>query len=446
MALKKPLSFYCDETALRFHVLSVGEGLMILIIFPNNHVMLFDCNVTEDNKDEILDYLEKQIPFNYDEDADENKKFIHYFVNSHRDEDHYRGLKKINEKFPIKSIWDSGQSGATTQSDAYEYYMYLRRKLKQKNEDNLKVLVPTNIAVATIGGADIFCFSGKEEYQADYDNDVRYFEASAKIQHTNSLVLKIKLGSTSILLTGDSDWKSWKEKIIPIFDTQVHSEILIASHHGSRSFFTDEENDTIDVDENPETTYVDAIDYIDPDVVVVSCGDYETYHHPNKAAEKIYLEKAKNSQVYTTHNMGHLIGYIDHAGNYTVVPNRFCDSRTAPYAYNMTINCKYTINNTTNEVLNGSTLEVGGSLRFSLQTSGGIIEPLNKVSVWWEVSNGGKGVDKQHQEIYYKGKDEGDGLFSFSRQLSYKGTHLLRCRISNKTKGDITRVFSVTGI
>lgn len=39
MELTKPLGYYTDNTALRFHMLDVGEGLMILIIFPNDQVM-----------------------------------------------------------------------------------------------------------------------------------------------------------------------------------------------------------------------------------------------------------------------------------------------------------------------------------------------------------------------------------------------------------------------
>ena len=54
------------------------------------------------------------------------------------------------------------------------------------------------------------------------------------------------------MLTGDSDWKSWKDKIIPNYKDYVKSEILIASHHGSRSFFTGEVNETINIEKNPE--------------------------------------------------------------------------------------------------------------------------------------------------------------------------------------------------
>jgi len=445
MTICKPLSYYCDDSALRFHVLNVGEGLMVLLIFPGKKVMLFDCNVKEDNEEEIIEFLSRSIPFTYDADSGEEKQLVNIFVNSHRDEDHYRGLKKVNEKFPIKSIWDSGQTGASTQSPDYKYYMELRRRLKSKNANNLKVIVPTNKPVATLGGADIYCFAGKEDFAPEFENGVAVFEAAIKIQHTNAIVLQISYGGTALLLTGDSDWKSWKEKIIPNFHNQVRSEILIASHHGSRSFFTDEENDTIDIAKNPDTTYIDSIKKISPDIVLIPCGDYETYHHPNKEAMKIYKEHSRNGQVYTTNTYGHLFGFIDEQGNYTVVPACFSDQQTASKNLDANIFCTYEHNGQNLSVENGAVLPIGGTLHFTLKTYGGIIEPFHDVRVIWEVSNGGILSDSAHQEIYFKGKDEESGLFSFSRSLSYYGTHLLRCQINNRHKGSITRIFKVVG-
>ena len=66
---------------------------------------------------------------------------------------------------------------------------------------------------------------------------------------------------------------------------------------------------------------------------------------------------------------------------------------------------------------------------------------------WWvNYSWADDWFDSEHHEIYYKGKDEGDGKYHFSRELSYEGTHLLRCRICNLTKGFVqTRIFVVKG-
>lgn len=446
MNLTNPLGYYTDDTSLRFHILDVGEGLMVLIIFPNNQVMLFDCNVTGDNESAILNYLSDNIPFKMNSATGNVEQFIDVFVNSHRDEDHYRGLKKVNAQYPIQSIWDSGQTGATTQSSDYEYYMGLRRRLKEKDANKLKVLVPTETPIAKFNGVEIFCFAGKENFQSGFNNGVTVLNEAVKIQHTNSIVLKITYGGTAILLTGDSDWKSWKEKIVPNFRETVKSDILIASHHGSRSFFTDEANDTIDIQKNPDTTYLEAIKYINPDVTLISCGKYETYHHPNKEAKDLYKQYSSHGQVYSTNDFGHLLGFISSNGNYTVVPSRFCETQTAARSLSATIECIYSQNGDKKSVLNGSSLCIGGKLYFKLKTAGGIIDPLEKVHVVWEVSNGGTGSDRSHQEIYFKKPDEDKNIFAFSRDLAYYGTHLLRCKIINTKKGTITRIFKVVGI
>lgn len=445
MKLLQPLSFYCDENALRFHILNVGEGLMVLIIFPQDKVMLFDCNVTSETEDELLAYLGKTIPYTYNPDTQTTEQAINIFVNSHRDEDHYRGLKLVNSKFPIRSIWDSGQAGATTDSDDYLYYMSLRRRLKDKDSDNLIVLVPTDIPLCTIGGVDVFCFAAEADFASGYDNEIEVYAAATKIQHTNSIVLQLVFGGTSILLTGDSDWLSWRDYIIPNYFEKVQSEILVASHHGSRSFFTAEENEAIDALENPDSTYLESIDYISPDITLISCGEYSIYHHPNKDAKKLYLDKSANRQVYSTYSFGHLQGYINPTGNYTIVPSRFFEGSSAP-ACNMQIQCEYSFNGSRVPVINGSTLKIGGELFFSLTTSGGIIEPFANVRVIWEVSNGGRWKDHSHQEIYFKQDNEDDNIFQFRRNLAYQGIHLLRCRIVNRTKGSITRIFKVEGI
>ncbi len=448
MPLEQPLSWYTDENALRFHLLSVGEGLMTLIIFPNNIVMLFDCNVTDDNEDEVLEFLDKFIPVEYNHDKQQYEKPIHIFANSHRDEDHYRGLKKVNNRFPIKSIWDSGQSGETTSSADYQYYMYLRRTLKAKNPNNLFVPVPSNIPMINYGGADVYCLAAEEDFIRDYINK-GLFEASTRIQHTNSMVLLIEYGGRKLLMTGDSDWKSWRDKIVPNFNDGdfLRSNILIASHHGSRSFFTDEENDSIDAEANPDTTYIESIELISPDVTLISCGNYDSAHHPNKDALKLYKAHTSEAQVYTTYSKGHLSGYIDEDGNFTVVPARFKNKSNAPSTVGFKIKCTKYTGGEKEEVKNNAHINVGCTLKFSIDTYGGLIEPFDKLDVLWEVSNGGQDKDFYHQEIYYKGKDETDGLLSFSRELCYVGTHLLRCRVKNRKKHyDITQVFVVNGI
>lgn len=91
----EPLRNYADDDSLLFYLIDCGSGLMHLIIFPDNTVMLFDCNVTSDEEERIIKFLDDHIPKRYDAEKQQNVKEIDIFVNSHRDTDHLRGLKKL---------------------------------------------------------------------------------------------------------------------------------------------------------------------------------------------------------------------------------------------------------------------------------------------------------------------------------------------------------------
>ena len=98
------------------HFINVGFGNMVAIIFPNNNVVFYDCNLTNENKDNIFAYLELIMP----------KNQIDVFINSHRDADHMRGIKKLHSKYPIKELWDSGVSGNTETPEYYDYMDFRR--------------------------------------------------------------------------------------------------------------------------------------------------------------------------------------------------------------------------------------------------------------------------------------------------------------------------------
>ncbi len=442
----QPLAFYTssEKNPLSFHVLNVGEGLMVLIVFPDKTTMLYDCNVIQDDKDAIIKFLGQHIPSRYDTSKKQNVQWVDIYVNSHRDLDHYRGLCDVYDVFEIKSIWDSGRSGETTQDADYQYYMRLRRTLMDQYGDSaVFVPVPNTTSIQSYGGAQIYCLSSSE-----YMPEKASLVEKAKIQHTEALVLSIHYAGRSLLLTSDSDWKAWKEKIIPGFNESgiLKTSILLASHHGSRSFFTDEtQNEHIDIEANPETTYLDHIDHISPDIVLISCGDYDHFHHPNSEALAIYKNKATNRQVYTTKEKDHFSGFIDSDGKWTVTPSRFY-SRGGSGSPTFDISCQMTFNGSVTNKKSGEYFPIKSSLKFMANAHGGLLDPYDQVDVWWEVSNGGIGEHHSHQEIYYKDKSEKTDKLTFGRDVAFEGTHLLRCRVHNKKKKlDITKIFVVNG-
>lgn len=422
--MREPLYFYDCQKSIKFYLVDCGSGLTHLIVFPDGTTMLYDCNLIEDNKNDILNLFEELIPWR--ENAEGIKEqYIDIFVNSHRDTDHLRGLYYVNSRFPIHSIWDSGQSGANIDNAEYKYYMGLRNRLKQSSENNLCVPTPSNAVYRNIGGADIYVLADAKEYVQLWASVV--VEYADKKQHTNCLVLLICYGGRKMLLTGDSDWKAWKENIVPHFEDETvnyeDTDILIASHHGSRTFFTNK--DEIDEDSYPDETFTESIKLINPIITLISCGYYEQYHHPSDDALKLYKKYTTNEQVYTTNKYGTLAGIIRINGFFSIVPTRFHN-----HGNRIILTCKSSDGDVIN---NGDDVYIGCYLHFRIICVGNVLD--NDATVKWEVCNAGNNDDYEHHEIYYKRNDEKDGKFSFSRELSYTGTHLLRCSVINRRKG-----------
>lgn len=446
----QPLSFYKTENGINFYLIDCGSGLTHLIVFPDETVMLFDCNLQDENeresnsKDEILKLMGSVIPKKIDENGDEYQP-IDIFVNSHRDTDHLKGLKEVNENFPVQSIWDSGFHGTNTENNSdYQYYMQLRRDLREKSEDNVIIPTPSQNIFATFNGADIYCLCDSKEYE-DINEDA-YFENSDKPQHTNCIVLLIAYAGRKMLLTGDSGWDAWQNDIVPNFkDAEVgygDVDILIASHHGSLSFFGPSENSD-DVQE--DDLYTEHLDAINPKVTLISCGsyDYKNYHLPNETAMKLYREKTPNEQVFTTRKYGTICGCITENGEFSCVPLSFHNIKSKIRGRFVNISCKATYGERTYRVDNGGNARAGSDLVFNLTGVGRVLD--GKQKIFWEVCNSGTDEDVEHHEIYRKESKDDASSCVIKQQLPYLGTHLIRIAIWNQGYHE-QQVFVVNGV
>ncbi|MBU0460854.1 MAG: MBL fold metallo-hydrolase [Nanoarchaeota archaeon] len=266
---------------LNVHIVNVGQGNMILLHFPDNKVICYDCNITEDNEQEVFSYLKKVMP----------KKGIDIFINSHRDSDHMRGIEKLHEEYPISSIWDSGIS-ANTEAPEYQTYMRLKRDIPSHEITPNQVWTHNN---------SLKILNGKR------DNDD---------PNSQSIVLHVDYEGSSILLPGDTDAPVWKDFIMKESGNNIKSCILLASHHGSRSF--------IDHD-SYEHYYVDHIKSINPDMTIISVGD-NPHGHPDDQAIK-YYEKYSNgsdqgNKVFTTKDNGNIHIQLKGNGSWSLNQNQ----------------------------------------------------------------------------------------------------------------------------
>jgi len=253
---------------LQAHFLDVGCGNMALIQLPDRTALLYDCNVTAENQSRILGYLKQVLG---------ESTHIAKFINSHRDADHMRGIELVHAQHPIDVVWDSGVTGTSTDTPEYRTYMRLRSQIGYTEIDSKKLW--------TFGDVVVRCLNSKDEDMSDANDQ--------------SLVLKIEYAGNSVLLAGDTSFSPWKSTILPYYGDRVHSTILLASHHGSRTFFDDPGDE--------RNYYVAHLKKINPDMTIVSVGP-NVHDLPDNKAMELYEKYSsgsnKGNKVYSTEDKG----------------------------------------------------------------------------------------------------------------------------------------------
>lgn len=250
------------------YVVNVGQGNMAVAVFPDNYVIVYDCNITNDNEDSVFRYLSSFMP----------KNSIDLFVNSHRDADHMRGVRKLHERYPITSIWDSDVS-ANTGTPEYEQYMRLRREVVSH------VVSSGNYLIAH---PEVKVLNGK---RGEFDDP-----------NSQSIVLTIDYNGSKMLLAGDTDSLSWARYIVPEHQGTLSTLVLYASHHGSYTFFN--------VDHTKWQDYTDHLRLMNPAIAIISVSATNPHGHPHPKSVGYYNAMctgcANGTKVFRTDERGHM--------------------------------------------------------------------------------------------------------------------------------------------
>jgi len=261
--------------------LFVGQGDATLMIIPNGEshkYVLVDSNKDEKNNGiDIAEFFKDKIP---------SEELI--FINTHPHNDHVRGADKI--KHLIGEVWETGFEPSKEHDDAKKILDDLT------TEKNTYYLRGTNkINTLSEDGTE----EGKEPYKIG-DVDYQVLSPASYVAnevngddnkiHEQSGVIKFIYKGKSILMTGDSDKKAWQEHITSYYGEYLKSDVLSASHHGSRSFFKDGEDD-----KNP---FTDHIKKINPTYLVISAPKKSDHDHPHDDALKIYKKYLREENIY----------------------------------------------------------------------------------------------------------------------------------------------------
>jgi len=252
--LLHPLSSGRSGASLRVDFLDVGQGDAALVTMPDGTTLLVDGG---GNRMESTRRIGETVVSEYLWWRGLSE--IDYVVATHADADHIDGLNDVLKNFKVKAAL-VGRAPANDPEFA---------KFAQ-------TIAETQTHLETIQAGDVIRF-GEVEVSTLWPPA----EGNAS-DNNDSVVLRIKLGEVSILLTGDIE-KAAERSLIT--STQLKTDVVKVPHHGSKTSSTD-----------------DFVRATKPTFAIISVGRNSMFGHPHK--DVVDRWQASGATVLTTGTSG----------------------------------------------------------------------------------------------------------------------------------------------
>lgn len=243
------------------HFIDAGQGDCTLIETVDGKFALIDAS-TDDFSDKVTKYLK-----------DQGVSELEYVFFTHPHEDHIGGADEVLDTFKVKTVI------MTRKTEATSAYKNLTSSIKKsRNKHGTKVISPKEGDILRLSDTVFTVISDGEGY--DNLND-------------SSICLKMELGGSSFIFTGDAEKVVENDILNSGFD--IDADVYKCGHHGSST-----------------STSEEFLDRISPDYAIVSCGKDNDYGHPHR--EVVSALNKRNIPMLITHEQGDiLIGYNAHS-------------------------------------------------------------------------------------------------------------------------------------
>jgi competence protein ComEC len=269
-----PLSAVRPDGKLHVDFLDVGQGDSALLTMPDGTTLLVDGggrpNINQSNADDV----EGEQVFERDTRSigegvvsqflwSRGMDGVDYVLATHADADHIDGLNDVVRNFRVRSA-----IVARTPPDDAEYVRFAAT-MKE-------IGVPVN----KIGAGDVLRF-GDVSAQVLWPPPSR--DENAPSRNNDSIMLLIRYGDKSLLLTGDIEKQG--EAAVLREGLGLRSDLVKVAHHGSR------------------TSSIEAfVAATHPSLAIISVGRTSMFGHPNK--EVVERWRASGAEVMTTGQRG----------------------------------------------------------------------------------------------------------------------------------------------
>lgn len=271
--------------AVRAAFLYVGQGDSTVLFIRDRYgyrLVLVDINLDRKNGGIDVPRLVKDLL---------QHQHLYAFLNTHPHEDHLCGIGKLADAVVIDNVWHSGFSPGKDANPGYDDLKKLIADVRKLNGEKAERVLMGSRSSEALFDATMHVLAPAEHVVEDIKEEDR--DKRRALIHENCIVVKVGTKNGWVLLTGDADKPAFEKHITEYHKDRLPSQILSASHHGSRSFFKDKEEDD---------PYLDGLNAIDPtDVVVSAPKQKESKHgHPDTDAVSLYANHVGESRVYHT--------------------------------------------------------------------------------------------------------------------------------------------------
>ncbi len=243
---------FAPKRYLIVNFLDVGQGDCAVIRTPSGKVILIDAGPKTRSKDAGMRVV---LPFLRSKGINR----IDAILITHPDEDHFGGALSLIEKEPVGELW---LSGISTQNQDYA------QLLQNASTKSIKV--------RELHEGD------RLDFHDGVSSEILNPSEDLRVSHNNgSIVMLLKYGATSFMLTGDEE-KGAEEHTIQDF-ANLKADVIKVAHHGSKSSSTEE-----------------LLSAVTPAVGIISVGAHNVYGHPHpdvlKRLENHHIKALRTDQ------------------------------------------------------------------------------------------------------------------------------------------------------